>query len=398
MPHVEIPQAEFKVVILGDSHIGKTSLVTRFAEGYYREKNPLVSPTVGAPALFVTKRIQATDGTPTKIQIWDTAGANSFEAMASAFYKNAAAIIVCYEVCRRDSYEGMRRRLEEVRRKVRVNEEVIVAIASLKTDLLDNRNVDVSAAVPEYEAEQLAETLGMMYVPTSAKTDRNVQALFQTVADRVLALQTNNPISTANNGDGSRMRGGNNNNNNTIGSGTLDGQLNVNTNLNKVDAISNNHPTTSDRIKTPGTASASSAAAAAAASSPQRRSQFDKYYVSTNSDPNVNDGNDYDHDQNGKVNAMNETNDTASSSLPDSTKSPSKRNKKKNLLNRSSTPSTDGTMTDNEHDANPLLATPEKKKNLSKDNMTCLSEESAYSCQPMACGAGMDGPSGCIVQ
>jgi small GTP-binding protein len=180
MPHVEIPQAEIKVVILGDSHIGKTSLVTRFAEGYYRDNSR--SATMGAN--FVNKSILSSSGIMTKIQIWDTAGVESFRAMAPSYYKNASAILVCYDASRgRETYDGMCGWLDEVRRKT---ENVIIAIAALKIDLVKNSNVNhhhhhlptsaptaaigSSTVVPEYEVEQLADALGAIYLPTSAKT------------------------------------------------------------------------------------------------------------------------------------------------------------------------------------------------------------------------------------
>mmetsp|Transcript_8718 Transcript_8718/g.18279 ORF Transcript_8718/g.18279 Transcript_8718/m.18279 type:complete len:319 (+) Transcript_8718:98-1054(+) len=195
MPHVEIPQAEFKVVILGDTHIGKTSLVTRFAEGYYREHSR--PATVGA--FFVTKRIQTSDGTTCKIQIWDTAGQKSFRAMAHMFYRNAAAAIVCYDVGSKQSFEVMREWLDEIRRKTS-DGDIIIAIAALKTDLLIGVNAPASVVL-EQEVEQLAATLGAIYVPTSAKIDQNVNELFQRVADKVLEhrksirLTRNNNIS-----------------------------------------------------------------------------------------------------------------------------------------------------------------------------------------------------------
>ena len=236
------------MVILGDSNIGKTSLVTRFAEGYYRENSR--PATVGA--FFVTKRISHSNTTSnnntnnnniptTKIQIWDTAGSSSFHAMAPMFYKNAAAIIVCYDVTSRQSFDGMRLWLDEVRRKVKVGEDVVVAIAALKTDLLQQQNQNQQAqqpAVPEYEVEQLAEALNVLYLPTSAKTNLNVTNLFHCVADRVLQYRTG--------------VGGNDDDNNMLL-------------LNRDDLNS------SSRVKV--------------TSSPRRvRDQYDKYYVKENSE------------------------------------------------------------------------------------------------------------------
>ena len=183
MPHVELPAAEFKVVLLGSSHIGKSSLVTRFSEGYYRENSR--QPTVGAA--FVTKRIQSSENVTCKVQIWDTAGQPNFKAMASMFYKDAAAVIVCYDVGCRKSFDEMREWLDELRQKTTAGE-VVVAIAALKADLMMQQDVnyDASSFVPEREVEQLADALGLIYLPTSAKADQNVRELFQRVADQVL--------------------------------------------------------------------------------------------------------------------------------------------------------------------------------------------------------------------
>ncbi|KAL7529007.1 hypothetical protein ACHAWF_002804 [Thalassiosira exigua] len=205
MPHVEVPQAEFKAVVLGDSHVGKSSLVTRFAEGYYREHRSSRGPPATIGARFVARRIQSTDGTPTKVQLWDTAGDEGFKAAAPSFYKGASAVIACYDVARRETFDGMRGRLDEVRRRTDggtssggaeggsaggggVGGGMVVAVAALKTDLLREGGFD-SAAVPEREAEQFAEAVGAFHVPTSAKTGRNVDELFREIADRVLRMR-----------------------------------------------------------------------------------------------------------------------------------------------------------------------------------------------------------------
>lgn len=112
MPHVELPQAEFKVVMLGETFTGKTSLVLRFAEGYYRDSAR--NPTVGA--FFITKRLTVSvpvkDGEEpqpitAKLAIWDTAGQEQFKRLAPMYYKNAAAAIICYDVTSPKSYETL---------------------------------------------------------------------------------------------------------------------------------------------------------------------------------------------------------------------------------------------------------------------------------------------------
>eukprot|EP00574_Skeletonema_japonicum_P001992 CAMPEP_0201739228 /NCGR_PEP_ID=MMETSP0593-20130828/45670_1 /ASSEMBLY_ACC=CAM_ASM_000672 /TAXON_ID=267983 /ORGANISM="Skeletonema japonicum, Strain CCMP2506" /LENGTH=505 /DNA_ID=CAMNT_0048233483 /DNA_START=143 /DNA_END=1660 /DNA_ORIENTATION=+ len=222
MPHVEIPQAELKLVILGDANCGKTSLVTRFTQGYYRQQQPQQqyhnTSTLSNQSLqhqqprnpnFVTKSIPVTSSNiPTKIQIWDVAGCpttttpnnnhnsnhnsntnsvNGAHTAAKCYYSTSSAILLGYDVTSRSSYEGMRSWLNELRRTISFSV-VVVAIVALKTDLLhtahNNRSKDV--AVQEYEVEQLAQALNVMYIPTSSKLDVNVTNLFSRVAEEVL--------------------------------------------------------------------------------------------------------------------------------------------------------------------------------------------------------------------
>jgi small GTP-binding protein len=88
--------------MLGETFTGKTSLVLRFAEGYYRDAAR--NPTVGA--FFISKRLTV-NGTTAKLQIWDTAGQEQFKRLAPMYYKNAAAAIVCYDVTSPKSFETL---------------------------------------------------------------------------------------------------------------------------------------------------------------------------------------------------------------------------------------------------------------------------------------------------
>ena len=356
------------MVILGDSHIGKTSLVTRFAEGYYRENSR--PATIGAH--FKTKRITSSNNTPTKIQIWDTAGAKEFHAMAPMFYKNAAAIIVCYDVTCRQSFEGMRIWLDEVRRKVKIDDEVVVAIAALKTDLLQdkngtNNNNRIEPAVPEYEVGQLAEALGVIYLPTSAKTDMNVNALFQCVSDRVLQHRSTN--------------NSNNNNMNTFGGGGAYGSNN--------DILINRDDLNSSPIPS---------------STQQRtRDQYDKYYKkNSETSQESSQMNGHDESINSMANARVRTN-SGGGSTP----------------GRVPTPNSDGTTSINNVGDDSIIASPSpgKKrrgkydkdtspnKNKGKEKGLCpggeCADENLYTCSSMTCGVGSTGDgssSGCIVQ
>jgi small GTP-binding protein len=174
MPHVEIPQAEFKVVMLGDTNTGKTCLVLRFAEGYYREEGR--SSTIGA--FFLTKRLTVNSIT-CKMLLWDTAGKEQFHKLAQTYYKNAAAAILCYDISNPCSLVRLRGWLKEVQESTG---QIVLAIAACKGDL------EPVPGLPE-EAQSLADSVGALYVHTSAKDNEGVSELFQLTAERVLTWQ-----------------------------------------------------------------------------------------------------------------------------------------------------------------------------------------------------------------
>lgn len=191
MPHVDLPQAEFKVVLLGDTFTGKTSLVLRFAEGYYRESAR--SATVGA--FFITKRLTVPSvGLTCKIQIWDTAGQEQFKPLAPMYYSNSAAAILCYDPASPKSLETLKYWLDQLHQNVPAGR-IVIAMAACKCDLLKNGGANNSQAVQSLqEVEELAANMGAIFVATSAKNNENVTELFRQVAERVLQFQKNNKI------------------------------------------------------------------------------------------------------------------------------------------------------------------------------------------------------------
>ncbi|CAM9393763.1 unnamed protein product, partial [Heterosigma akashiwo] len=173
-----LPPVEFKVVVLGDKGVGKSCLVLRFIEGYF---SPKQQSTIGA--FFLSKTIEAADGTACKMQIWDTAGQERFRAMASMYYRNAAAAIVCFDITDEESFSKMKDWVQELKANVPEGR-LVLAIAATKTDL------EAQRAVSRGRAEQYAQSIGALCCETSAKENwGGAGRVFEAAAARVLELR-----------------------------------------------------------------------------------------------------------------------------------------------------------------------------------------------------------------
>ncbi|TYZ57587.1 hypothetical protein PybrP1_013208 [[Pythium] brassicae (nom. inval.)] len=155
---------EVKVVLLGDTGVGKSSLVLRFVTNNFR---PYSESTIGAS--FMSKMIVVND-TPIKYQIWDTAGQEKYHSLAPMYYRGAAAAIVVYDITRKQSLATLKNWVKELKQLGPDN--IVIAIAGNKSDLEEKREV------PASQARAYAEEIGALFIETSAKEDRNVSDLF----------------------------------------------------------------------------------------------------------------------------------------------------------------------------------------------------------------------------
>lgn len=179
---------EVKVVLLGDSGVGKSSLVLRFVTNNFK---PYSESTIGAS--FMSKMITV-NSKPIKFQIWDTAGQEKYHSLAPMYYRGAAAAIVVYDITRASSFQTLRNWVEELRTKG--PKDMAIALAGNKADLADQREVDSD------KARLLAEEIGALFLETSAKDDKNVQDIFVQLSYRLPAPRTADPnvVKTTNSG------------------------------------------------------------------------------------------------------------------------------------------------------------------------------------------------------
>mmetsp|Transcript_4440 Transcript_4440/g.14736 ORF Transcript_4440/g.14736 Transcript_4440/m.14736 type:complete len:224 (+) Transcript_4440:102-773(+) len=156
----------FKVVLIGDSGVGKSNLLSRFTRNEFNLES---KSTIGVE--FATKSIVA-EGKTIKAQIWDTAGQERFKTITTSYYHGAQGVVVVFDVSNETSFDHVSYWLEEVRKNAKPAVQVV---------LVGNK-VDLPRRVPEARARAFARSRGIAYLETSAKTDTNVTELFETVS------------------------------------------------------------------------------------------------------------------------------------------------------------------------------------------------------------------------
>eukprot|EP01018_Ginkgo_biloba_P005777 Gb_14978 [translate_table: standard] len=161
----------FKIVLIGDSAVGKSNLLARYARN---EFYPNSKSTIGVE--FQTQTMEI-DGKEIKAQIWDTAGQERFRAVTSAYYRGAVGALVVYDISRRQTFDNISRWLDELHRHSDMS--VVTILVGNKSDLKDAREVSIE------EGTALAEAQNLCFVETSALDATNVTVAFQTVVKEI---------------------------------------------------------------------------------------------------------------------------------------------------------------------------------------------------------------------
>lgn len=162
----------YKIVLIGDSGVGKTNLLERLAHNRF---NTSTRSTIGVE--FDTKCF-IVDGKKIKAQIWDTAGQERYRAITSAYYRGAVGAIVVYDITRKESFENA---TNQWIKQLKDNSEsgIVISLVGNKTDLGEKRQVKSQIA---REAAQIG---GYQLTETSALSDLNVQEAFQSLIEKI---------------------------------------------------------------------------------------------------------------------------------------------------------------------------------------------------------------------
>uniref|UniRef100_A0AAZ3NZ15 Ras-related protein Rab-1A n=1 Tax=Oncorhynchus tshawytscha TaxID=74940 RepID=A0AAZ3NZ15_ONCTS len=161
----------FKLLLIGDSGVGKSCLLLRFADDTYTES---YISTIGVD--FKIRTIEL-DGKTIKLQIWDTAGQERFRTITSSYYRGAHGIIVVYDVTDQESFNNVKQWLQEIDRYA--SENVNKLLVGNKCDLTTKKVVDYTTA------KEFADSLGIPFLETSAKSATNVEQAFMTMAAEI---------------------------------------------------------------------------------------------------------------------------------------------------------------------------------------------------------------------
>lgn len=166
-------QISSKLVLLGESAVGKSSIVLRFVKAQFSEYQ---EATIGAA--FLTQTVVFGDPQQTvRFEIWDTAGQERYHSLAPMYYRGAQAAIIVYDITNHSSFQRAKSWVDELNE--RANSVKVLALAGNKLDLEARR------AVSTEEAQEYANSKGLIFLEVSAKACTNVSELFTAIALRL---------------------------------------------------------------------------------------------------------------------------------------------------------------------------------------------------------------------
>ena len=163
----------YKIILLGDSSVGKTCFLMRYTDNTYQE---IHMSTIGIDNKF--KDVELEDGKKVKIQIWDTGGQDRFRSITRNYYKGANGIVLIFDVTNKKSYENVKNWVKQI--KEEVSSRVTIILVANKIDDVNHR------IVTKEEGEKIANECGLMFFECSAKTGENIEHAFNELVKKTV--------------------------------------------------------------------------------------------------------------------------------------------------------------------------------------------------------------------
>jgi len=167
-----VQNVSFKVVLLGEGCVGKSSLVLRYIHGTFNTDH-----VVTVQASFLTKKLNL-EGKRVTLNVWDTAGQERFHALGPIYYREANGALLVYDITDADSFNKVKNWVKELR--MMLGQDVVISIVGNKCDLERQRTVK------EEDAKSYAQSVGAGHYQTSAKLNKGVDELFLDLSKRMV--------------------------------------------------------------------------------------------------------------------------------------------------------------------------------------------------------------------
>ena len=166
----------YKVILVGDSGVGKTCLLSMYVKGVCEQTIPTIAVE------FCTKEIELYDGTKIKVQLCDTAGQERFKSLAMTYYRKAFGILLLFDVTKKSSFNACKNYLEEVRNNS--DKKCVIYLVGNKIDLENERQIS------KEEAENFAKNENIKYIETSAVKNMKVTEVFTSLLNNIYQVKT----------------------------------------------------------------------------------------------------------------------------------------------------------------------------------------------------------------
>ncbi len=178
-----IPEQKIRIVLVGDSHVGKTSILSMFADNNFMHSH---IPTIGVDFRF--RKIKVENQT-VKLQIWDTAGHERFNSITNSYYRGSDVVCLVYDISKRASFQNIPTWITAAKTAIKDFENIVFVIVGNKSDKSDRE-------VTEEEGASLAAKNDAIFFEVSALNRKNINEIFQYMGESVIRRRWHLAVST----------------------------------------------------------------------------------------------------------------------------------------------------------------------------------------------------------